>query len=214
MTVTNGYIQTELLQAHIDPSGQARWTAADVFNQELAIEAASRWIDEKTNTRFYTPVADDTRYYTARLWSMLYLDDDLVSITTLKTDDDDDGTYETTWTTSDYNLLPTNAAADSKPYRAIQLDRNSSLSFPTYVQQGVQIVGRFGYQDGSSTNAPATIRQACLLLSHRLWKRKDAIFGVAGAAGIGVTTVTAQIGADADIMALLNSGYDRRGGLF
>ena len=34
---------------------------------------------------------------------------DLISVTSLKSDDDDDGTYETTWATTDYELIPLNA---------------------------------------------------------------------------------------------------------
>lgn len=214
MTVSNGYVQVEILQAAIDPSGQARWTAADVFNQELAIEAASRWIDDYTHTRFFTTVSDETRYYTPQLWGCLFLQDDLLSITTLKTDDDDDGTYETTWTTSDYDLTPINASLESKPYRAIEVDSNSTLSFPTGVKNGVQIVGKFGYSSAYGLSAPAPIRQACLMIAHRLWKRKDAVFGVAGSSGVGVVTVVASVQADNDIQLLLDSGYSRRGGLF
>jgi hypothetical protein len=73
----------------------------------------------------------------------------------------------------------------------------------------VQIVGSFGYNTGGSTAAPAAIRQACLMLAHRLWRRKDAIFGVAGTPGLGVTTVQAQIHQDTDILTLLEA-YERR----
>jgi len=214
MTVTNGYTQVEILQAAIDPSGQARWTAADVFNQELAIDAASRWIDQYSHTRFYTTTSDETRYYTAHAYWQLYLPDDLLSITTLKTDDDDDGTYETTWATTDYVLLPTNAALKSKPYRSIEMASNGTLSWPTRVRNGVEIVGTFGYCTGSGLTAPAPIRQACLMIAHRLWKRKDAVFGVAGSSGVGVTTVIATIQADSDIRMLLDAGYDKRGGFY
>jgi hypothetical protein len=47
-------------------------------------------------------------------------------------------------------------------------------------------------------------------MAHRLWMRKDAIFGVAGTPGLGVTVVQAQIREDADILAML-AGIDRRG---
>ena len=214
MTVSNGYTQVEILQAAIDPSGQAKWTVADVFNQELAIEAASRWIDEFTHTRFHTTANDETRYYSAYATWQLWLPDDLLSITTLKSDDDDDGTYETTWTTTDYVLLPSNASQKTKPYRSIEVSTRGTLSFPTRVRDGVQIVGKFGYSAAYGLSAPAPIRQACLMLAHRLWKRKDAVFGVAGSAGIGVTTVAASIQADSDIQMLLNSGYDRRSGFY
>jgi hypothetical protein len=203
MTITNGYATIEQLQAHIDASGDAVFTGADHLNMELAIEAASRWIDEYTGSRFYA--TSETRYYTADWYDLLYVDD-LISITTLKTDDDWDGVYETTWATTDYILEPRNAALRSFPYRQIRINVNGNYSFPRNVSEGVQIVGSFGY---SSAAAPAPIRQACLMLAHRLWRRKDAIFGVAGTPGLGVTTVQAQIRQDTDILTLLEA-YERR----
>ncbi len=47
------------------------------------------------------------------------------------------------------------------------------------------------------------------MLAHRLWLRKDAVFGVAGTPGLGVTVVQAKITADADILTLLE-GIERR----
>lgn len=196
------YATVAELQAHIDASGAVSWAAADDANMETALAAASRWIDERLDTRFYG--ASETRYYTADWYDLLFIDD-LVSLTTLKTDDDDDGVYETTWDSGDYRLEPRNAALKNRPYRAIRRKDGGDYSFPVKVDDGVQIVGVFGY----STDAPAPIKQATLLLAHRLWMRKDAIFGVAGTPGLGVTVVQATITADADVMALLN-GVDRR----
>jgi hypothetical protein len=197
----------------LDTTGQARWTGADVIQQEYAIEAASRWIDQYCDTRFYTSTFDETRYYTADNWRKLFITDDLLSITTFKTDDDDDGTYETTWATSDYLLKPTNAALDGEPYRWIEVDYDSSYSLPILVQNGVQIIGKFGYSSGVSQVCPAPVRQACLLLSARMYRRKDAILGVAGTSALGTTGITSPLGQDLDVIALLN-GISRRGGFF
>lgn len=197
------YVTVEELQAFVDASGAAGFTGADRANMETAIAAASRWIDERCDTQFVA--ASDTRYFTADWYDLLYIDD-LVSLTTLKTDDDGDGVYETTWTASDYRLEPRHADAKNRPYRAIRRNANGDYSFPAGVEEGVEVVGMFGY----STAAPGPIKQACLLLAARLWMRKDAIFGVAGTPGLGVTTVQAQLRADADVMALLD-GIDRRG---
>lgn len=206
--ITNGYVTIEELQAHIDASGDASFAGGDRGNMELAIEAASRWIDEQTGTRFYTTA--ETRYYTPDWSDLLYIDD-LVAVTTLKTDDDGDGVYETTWTATDYILEPRNAALRNRPYRQIRINRNTGdYAFPVGVDYGVELVGSFGYQAGASTAAPANVRQACLLIAHRLWRRKDAIFGVAGTPGLGVTTIQAQIPRDSDVMTLLEAIDTRR----
>jgi hypothetical protein len=197
------YASIEQLQSHIDASGGVSWNAADADNLTLALEAASRWLDERLDTRFRA--VSETRYYTARWYDLLHIDD-LVSLTSLKTDDDDDGDYETTWAATDYRLEPRNAAVKNRPYRTIRYTSNGRYSFPTKVDDGVEVTGLFGY----SAEPPAPIVQACLLMAHRLWMRKDAIFGVAGTPGLGVTVVQAQIREDADILAML-AGIDRRG---
>jgi len=145
----------------------------------------------------------ETRYYTAEWYDLLMLPDDLLSISTLKTDDNADGTYNITWTTDDYVLEPRNASLNGEPYRQIRINRKiGDYSFPINVYDGVEIAGSWGY----ASSAPAPIKEACLLLAHRLWKRKDAIFGTAGAPVIGgVQIVQAKIEQDRDIMALLMS---------
>lgn len=208
MSITNGYATVYELQAQIDPTRVADYTAADDTAMEIAIEAASRWIDEQLGTRFYATT--ETRYYTADFSDLLWVDD-LLAVTTLKTDDDWDGTHEITWAASDYILEPRNNALRGRPYRQIRVNVNGDQTFPRNVVDGVEIVGSWGYHNGVSTTAPAPIRQACLLVAHRLWRRKEAIFGVAGTPGVGITTVQAKIQSDSDVMALLNGVEVRRG---
>lgn len=196
------YATVDELQSYVDSSGAAGFTALDHANMTTAIAAASAWIDERLDTQFVA--ASGTRYYTAKWHDLLYVDD-LTAITTLSTDDDGDGVYEHTWAATDYRLEPRNAAAKNRPYRAIRIDPDGDYSFPVRVEDGVKIVGSFGY----AAAVPGPIKQATLLLAHRLWMRKDAIFGVVGSPSLGVMTVQAQIRADADVLALLD-GIDRR----
>lgn len=197
MTITNGYTTVEELQIHIDPGGDASFSAGDFANMETAIEAASRWIDAMTGSRFY--VATETRVFSADWYDLLYVDD-FTAITSIATDDDDDGVYETTWAASDYVLEPRGAVADGHPYRQIRLNRNGRYSFPRR-SGAIEVTADFGY----SASPPAVVRQACLLVAHRLWRRKDAIFGVSGTPGLGVTVVQARIQSDSDVMALLQA---------
>ncbi len=71
--------------------------AADDANLLRALETASRWIDGHCQRHFYAKT--QTRYYTAKASYELMLDDDepdLLSITSLKTDEDDDYDYDYT----------------------------------------------------------------------------------------------------------------------
>lgn len=148
----------------------------DDFEISLAIESASRWIDGYCDRRFWR--GTDTRTYESR--SLYCVDvDDLVSVTTLKTDASGDGTFETTWTTADYQLRPVNpnAAPEPRPYTSIRAV--GSYTFPMvygYTQRTdlVQVVGVFGWPA-----SPLAVKQAALILSADLFKLKGAPFGVA-----------------------------------
>lgn len=170
----------------------------------LLLDGISRAIDEETGTRFYTTTSDETRYYTAEFWDELR-PGDLLAITTLKTDEDGDRVYERTWATTDYDLVPFNAFLDGKPYTKIATAPNGDYVFPT-TAKGIEIVGTFGY----STTTPARIREATLLAGERLFRRKDAIFGVIGTMPLGELRhiATDALRNDTEIRALLH-GFDR-----
>ena len=168
---------------------------------ERAVEAISRAIDLITWRRFYA--ATETRYYKAERRDVLTVDD-LLSVTTLKTDMDGDRTYEDTWTTSDYDLMPFNATLDSVPYQSLEITPNGDYSFPT-IAKGVELKGSFGY----SSTTPAPIEEACLLGASRLIQRKKTPLGVSAAAAVGeLSVVVTKLKADPDFMGLI-SPYKR-----
>ena len=113
------------------------------------LEAASRSIDSYTNRTFVTQTA--TKYFDGgySLWLP-----DLLSVTTLKTDEDCDGTYENTLTTDDYILYGVGLEDRLNTYPKTELVINSSLgdygSFASGVKKGVEIAGIWGYGDGIS----------------------------------------------------------------
>ena len=172
---------------------------------ESVITAISRAIDNITDRRFYRNTVDETRYYTLDSGecndsTIFFCPDDIGSITTLKMDQDGDRTYEETWTTSDYDLMPYNASADGWPYTWIETTPQGDYSF-SRMRKGIEIIGKFGF----ASSTPATIKEACLLLALKLFKRKDAVFGMAGAADLGTIVAMARraILADSEIQLML-----------
>mgnify|MGYP001559710696 CR=1 FL=1 len=115
------------------------------------LEDVSRAVDELCHRQFYSAVAtrlygDHERVNTAS--RELWLPDDLISVTTLKVDDDGDGTFETTLVSStDYWLWPYNPPAHN-PYNRIDLNPRSTLrsAWPLN-RRRVQLVGKFGFSD-------------------------------------------------------------------
>lgn len=169
---------------------------------DATIESVSRLIDNHTGRRFYA--ATETNYYAPVSIDEVYVDD-LLSITTMKTDDDADGTFETTWAASDYLLYPFNAANRNAPYTRIETSGYGNHSFPVGVKKSVQIVGSFGYC--TIGNLPKPVAEACKIQSIRLFKRKDAPFGVLGVNDLQQTMTIPEL--DPDVKMLL-SPYVRR----
>lgn len=150
---------------------------ADDTELTAAITAVSRLIDAHCGRHFYADATSDkVRYYTAEDHTVLFIDD-LVTLTTLKTNGvSDDDTFETTWTaTTDYRLEPLNAgqnAADVRPHTRIRAV--GPKSFPTAIR-GVEVTGKFGWPA-----VPELVKTSCRIQSTRLFKRMtEAPFGVA-----------------------------------
>lgn len=161
MAITNGYCSLSELKARLGITDTNDDTVL-----EAVIEAASRAIDGETGRVFYATT--ETRYFTAEDGELLFVDD-LLSVTSLKTDLDGDRVYETTWSATDYDLEPYNRT----PKTRIQMAPYGTRYFPS-VRRGVEITGSWGY----SATAPDAINEACLLMAARLFKRKGAPFGV------------------------------------
>lgn len=159
MTITNGYTTLALWKARASISST---NAADDALIETLIEQASRTIDTYTGRRFFATGEDETHTYTAEASGILFTDD-ILSITTLKTDEDGDRTYEITWAVTDYDLLPENGA----PFMWIETAPNGTHSFPAH-RKGIQIVGKFGY----CAAAPKDIVAACEEIVTAEYKRR------------------------------------------
>jgi len=149
---------------------------------ELAVEAASRDIDQASERIFYS--LSDTRIFIPRDSSNTAIDD-LVSVTTIKTSTSADGAFDVTWTSSDYQLMPLNGVAGGMtvPYDLIYAV--GDYSFPQSGQEAtVQVVGTWGF-----SSVPVAIKQATVLLSARIFKRNDSPGGVMGFGDLGIIRV-------------------------
>ena len=191
MTITNGYATLAqikaLLRINVDDT-----TDDDAL--ERAITTASRRIDARCARRFYADANASARTYTAVNGWRVDIDD--VSTTTglvVKTDDDADGIFETTWASVDYQLEPLNALAKGEPVRRIIA---IGSTWPTWAAPvPVQVTAKWGWPA-----VPAEITDACLLLAGRLFKRQDSLLGVAGFGDLGVISVRSI---DPDIEGLI-----------
>ncbi len=166
---------------------------------ERCVESASRHIERYCERTFTSGSA--TRIYTPND-SYICEIDDLITLTSIKTSTDADGSFDTTWTATDYQLEPLNGIAGGvySPYTRIRAVGNylfPTVNFPdSQGEATVEVSGVFGW----GTAIPTDVRQACNLLSIREFKRYDSPLGVAGFGEIGVVRVSRT---DPDIEALL-----------
>lgn len=146
--MTNSYVSLDTLKS----SGVLNITGSgDDTRLRTLIEAVSRVVDGHCNRHFY--VFKGTKLFDGGGALNLHLPD-LVSVDTggLKTDDNRDRTFETTWAMSDYRLMPSNAAPSdganpaSRPYTRLSVDveSGSKSEFPRGVET-VQVTGQWGW---------------------------------------------------------------------
>ena len=112
------------------------------------LETVSRFIDRYCNRHFF--VLLEARKFDGDGRDKLNVPD-LISVTTLKTDDNKDRTFETTWATTDYLLYPTTASPTKvwgRPYTRVLVDieAGKKSKFPAGMQT-VEINGTWGYRE-------------------------------------------------------------------
>lgn len=146
---------------------------------QSVLDATDQLINNYCDTKVgFGQTASQTRYYTAN--SLTYvLTDPIVSVSSLQTDDDGDGTYETTWASTDYVLAPRNAALDTRPYTEVDTAVNEPKLFPTgYL--ATRITAVFGWP-----SVPSAVKQAALIQAGAVWSSRTAPFGVIGSQDLG-----------------------------
>lgn len=195
MTITNGYVTAEELREHFGDDRNQLPTGP----LERAIEATSRAIDRHCGRRFWPDSTVQTRTYRPDDAYIAWVDD--ISTTTglvVKTDTTGDYTWATTWTiNTDFHLEPRNIdQGDTSAYSWTKIVAIDTELFPvaTY-RDTLQVTAKFGW-----SAVPDDIVYACLLKSASLFKRRDAVFGVAGFNQFGPVRINRE---DRDLQDLL-----------
>lgn len=168
--------------------------AQDDLAIQLAVQAAARWIEGRTG-RFFFQIPETRTFVPESIWTAHI--DDLVSLTSMQTDPNGDGTFPLSWTLGtdmqlayghhEYNQL---ASGEPRPFREVHVIGGGAKFFPWYWPltraDRIKITGTWGWPA-----VPSAIVQASLILSSDLFKLKDAPFGVQGFADFGVMRVQA-----------------------
>jgi len=198
MAITNGYATRNQVKAAL------RIGTADVQDDDLldnCVGAASRLIDGYANRQFWAYGSATVRVFTAGDEFVCEIDDISSTAITLKTSTNADGTFDVTWTASDYQLEPVNGILDGLTVPRTRIRAVGDYLFPTlnanYGEEAlVQLTAIYGWPA-----VPEPITQAVIIQASRIFKRYDSPLGVAGFGDLGAIRVTRAL--DPDVAQLV-----------
>jgi|TARA_R110002020_G_scaffold273457_4_gene488613 hypothetical protein len=201
VAVTDAYATAATYRAMLSKSDTAE--DAEILTDLTAI---SRYIERKLGRFFTTDASNVTRVYQNTLYTnqpkTLFVDD-LVSINTLKVDENDDGTFgESAWASTDYELLPRNAADGPEPAPYTELFIPPWSTKNLWGHHRVELNGKFGWP-----SVPSAIERACVQLTGIL--RLETPRGTRQV-NIGAETVLETSEIAQDIVADLLNVYGKR----
>lgn len=142
-----------------------------------ALSSVSREIEKFCHRQFNLASSATARVFYP-LAHYLAKVDDFTAVTSITTDEDDDGVYETTWDTTDYQLEPLNGVVDGEsgwPYSYVRAVASRCFPYTCEMSRApLQVTATWGW-----AAVPAAVKQACLILASETFRLKGAPFGVA-----------------------------------
>lgn len=190
MAIVNGYVSRQDVKSALGLGTAALTPDDDEIDQ--VVTSVSRAIDDYCGRFFYSVAG--TVVYTATDYLFQPMNDFSV-VTSVKTDEDNDGTPEVTLTANtDYRLV-TNQDVPGWPYTGVRITSFGSHTLPVLVTEGVQIVGTRGW-----AATPAPVVAATLVQSTRLHARRNTPLGVAGSPEGGIVRLLSRLDPDVELM--------------
>jgi hypothetical protein len=205
MPVVNGYASLNDLKSALRIQD-----GVDDTLLELALESASRMVDEYTMRNFYNG-GTAARVFVPDHNDLVAIDD-AISISAIAVSTMMNKTYDQVWSNVDYQLEPLNNVADGLPgwpYTRIRAVGN--FEFPTG-ETRYRYEGRYGQEDIATVQVtgvwgwsavPTAVKQATIIQAMRIFKRLDSPLGVISSPETGFFRVSSRI--DPDVAMLLNS---------
>lgn len=190
MALGDSYASLAELKTRLAATGSGDDTA---LTNALAV--ASRGIEHVCRRQFNQATSATARvYYPCD--ACLSEPDDFYTTTGLivATDGDNDGVYETTWASTDYQREPLNGIVNGESgWPTYRLRAVASRYFParygsyTPRRAPLQVTAQWGW-----SAVPAGVKEACLTVAEETFKLKDAPYGVIGMSEWGAIRVRAN----------------------
>lgn len=162
----------------------------------LAGSAASELIDAYCGRTFGAGTVATTRVFSTHKTNHVEVDDMAEAPVFVKSSTQRDGTYDLTWETTDYVLLPTNGFVDgiTMPYTAIQTINSKTWAASWYDEPVIQVSAIWGFP-----SVPSAVQQAAVIQSARIFKRNESPLGVTFGE-FGALRVTRQVDPDVEVL--------------
>lgn len=198
-TVSNGYCTEEELRGQFGDAG----SKLDQDTLIRAINATSRAIDKHCGRKFWLDTSATVRRYVTDDPLVAWVAD--IGSTTglvIQTDSNGDGTWATTWASTDYELHPLDAdleGADAYSWtKIVAIDRYEfeTVTGIAAARSNLKVTAKHGW-----SAIPDAVNQACIIRAASIFKRREAIFGVAGFGQFGDVRITRK---DPDVLELLH----------
>jgi len=203
MAVTDAYATAATYRGLVSKSDTGE--DAEILTDLTAI---SRYMERRLGRWFTVDASAVARVYETTLLSnqpkSLFIDD-LVALTSIKVDEDDDGSFadESAWASTDYELLPHNATDGPEPGPYTQIHIPPWSSKDLWGNHHVEITATFGWP-----TVPSAIEQACVQLTGILRLETPR---ATRSVNVGAETVLETSRAAQDIVTGLSAVYARQG---
>ena len=190
MAIVNGYCSLAEIKASAGISDDV-----DNVMLELAVEAASRFVDSYTQRYFYN-AGTATRLFVPQDSYVTEIDD-AISISVLQTSDGDN--FGTTWAAKDYQLEPLNGNVDGLTgHPTTRIRAVDDFLFNVLDGEAtVRVTGVWGW-----SAVPVAVKQATVIQASRIFKRNSSPLGIAGFGEMGAIRVGVQL--DPDVRHLID----------
>jgi len=172
----------------------------------VAADAATQQVQAYCGRHFVQQAAVSSRVYVASTpWTIEFDDVSTAAGLVIKTDEDADGVFETTWASTDFQLEPLNGKMGGQNWPFTRARAIKAREFPfDYGQALVEVTARWGWAnpDDSALYIPQPVKEAAEIQGVSIFKSADAPLGIAGFGDIGIMRLRQAMHPVA--MALLN----------
>lgn len=187
MALGDSYATVAEFEGYLGSNGEPGSLVAIQAEITDSLATASREIERWCGRQFNTSGVATARVFQPQGSCYLWVDDFHTSTgLVVKTDANNDGTYETTVTASSYRLEPLNGIVDGQtgwPYYRIY--GVGGYTFPNYGYPAVQVTANWGW-----SAVPPAVKQACIIIANENLKvAREAPFGVAGRGDFGAIRI-------------------------